>query len=307
MKKRTYIGIGLAGLIALIILAWQVEPLQGAPREEQVSTKPAPPSPPKRIVSLAPSITEVLFALGLDSRIVGVTEQCNFPDRAMKKPKVGSFISGDVERIITMNPDLIVATRDGNSERTISLLEGLGFRIATYQPATLEQVLEQILVLGRVTGRESQAHAIVEGCRGKMSLVKERVRGAPVLPVLFAYGRDPMILAGQRTFADDMIRLSGGANIATDSRIPYPQFSLEEVLARGPEVIIDVSMGSDAAAQMAAEKDWSRWPEIPAVKAHRIYVLDQDLLARPGPRLFEGLIMLAKSLHPECFPEESRP
>jgi iron complex transport system substrate-binding protein len=308
MKKRIYIGLGLAGLIALIILAWQVEPLRGTPRELQVSTRPAPDTGhPERIVSLAPSITEVLFALGLDSEIVGVTEHCNYPEKALSRPKVGSFITGDVERIITMNPDLIIATRDGNSEHTISLLEELGFPIATYQPSTLEEVLDQILVLGRVTGREDRARSIVQEYRGKMALVKERVRGAQVVSVLFAYGRYPLILAGRLTFADDMIRLAGGRNIAADSRIPYPHFSLEEVLARGPEVIIDVSMGSDASAQRAAEKHWSRWPEIPAVKAHRIYVLDQDLLARPGPRLFEGLLMLAKSLHPERFPEESRP
>ncbi len=303
MVKKVSTGLFLLTLIVLAVFALRVQPVEDGASPD---TSAGPP-PPGRIISLAPSITEVLFALGLDEEIVGVTKYCDYPERAKTKPKVGDFISGDIERIIAMKPDLVVATRDGNSEQTITLLELLGIRVATYQPSTLEEVLDQILVLGKEVGRETQARSLVEECRNKASLVKERVSDAEVVPVLFVFSESPLILAGRGTFSDDMIKISGGRNISGDSRVPYPHFSMEEVLARAPEVIIDVSMGSDAAAEKAVEEYWSRWPELPAVKTHRVHVLDEDYLARPGHRLFEGLIMLAKSIHPERFAQESQP
>lgn len=295
-------GLGFFGLVFLTGLAVRLQPGEDL---IEGKSKAGPSHPPARIISLAPSITEVLFALGLDHEIVGVTKYCNYPEKAKSKPRVGDFISGDIERIITMKPDLVIATRDGNSEQTISILKSLGIRVATYQPATLEEVLDQILVLGKEVGRETQARATVDECRRKQALVKERVMGAAPVSVLFVYSQEPLIIAGRGTFSDDMIALSEGRNIASDSSVPYPHFSLEEVLARGPEVIIDVSMGSDAAALEAAKKYWSVWPELPAVRNGRIYVLDEDLLTRPGHRLFDGLIMLARSIHPERFGAEA--
>jgi iron complex transport system substrate-binding protein len=285
MKTRIFSGLALLGLVLLAALAVRVEPGKDQVSSEKISELKAP----ERIISLAPSITEVLFALGLDEEIKGVTDYCNYPPRALTRPKVGSFISGDVERIISMKPDLVIATRDGN------------------QPSTLEEVLEQIQVIGRVTGREEKARKIVGECLGKMDLVKNKVHHARMLSVLFVFSREPLIVAGRGTFSDDMIKISRGRNIAGDSRNPYPQFSLEELIARAPEVIVDVSMGSDARAKKAADKYWSNWPEIPAVGDGRIYVLDEDLLTRPGPRLFEGLVLLAEAVHPESFGEGRTP
>jgi iron complex transport system substrate-binding protein len=303
MKTRIFSGLALLGLVLLAALAVRVEPGKDQVSSEKISELKAP----ERIISLAPSITEVLFALGLDEEIKGVTDYCNYPPRALTRPKVGSFISGDVERIISMKPDLVIATRDGNSDRIIRLLSELGIRVVTYQPSTLEEVLEQIQVIGRVTGREEKARKIVGECLGKMDLVKNKVHHARMLSVLFVFSREPLIVAGRGTFSDDMIKISRGRNIAGDSRNPYPQFSLEELIARAPEVIVDVSMGSDARAKKAADKYWSNWPEIPAVGDGRIYVLDEDLLTRPGPRLFEGLVLLAEAVHPESFGEGRTP
>ena len=263
--------------------------------------------PPARIVSLAPSITEILFALGLKDKIVGDTEYCDYPPEAKNLPKAGGFKGLNLEAVLALKPDLVLATRDGNSARDLDRLKELGIRVRTFQPSTLAGVLEEILAIGQDTGAEAAAQALVSECRKKSESVQSRAQGLTPVKVLLVYGQDPLVLAGKGTFADDLIRAAGGINVAGDSAIPYPRFSLEEVLARAPEVIVEAAMGSEAEALARAQASWSRWPSLPAVREQRIAAISADLVARPGPRLFDGLVQIARILHPQVFGQEAKP
>jgi iron complex transport system substrate-binding protein len=256
---------------------------------------------------LAPSITEILFALELKDKIVGDTDYCDFPPEARNLPKVGGFKGVNLEALLALKPDLVLATRDGNQGRDLKRLADLGIRVQTYQPSTLAGVLEMILAIGRETGAEAAAQALVSDCQKKSALVRSRTSNLAPVKVLLVYGEDPLVLAGQGTFADDLIRSAGGINIAGDSSIPYPRFSLEEVLARQPEVIVESAMGNEAETLARAQAAWSRWPSLPAVREQRIAAVSADLLARPGPRLFEGLLRIARILHPQAFSKAGQP
>jgi iron complex transport system substrate-binding protein len=302
MKTKRNISLALSLLSLLLLCAGLA-----LGRRSSQGQAPGRVEAPDRIVSLAPSITEILFALGLEGKIVGVTEFCDYPPAAKALPKVGGFRGLNLEALLAQKPDLVLATRDGNPARDLGRISELGVRVETFQPATLEQVLEEFAAIGQETGRQPAAQELVAACRQKLDLVRSRTQGLQPVKVLFAYGRDPLVLAGQGTFADDLIRNAGGINIAGDSAIPYPRFSLEEVIARAPEVIVESAMGSEAEAAQRARESWSRWGTLPAVRDLRIAVINADLVARPGPRLFDGLILMAKILHPEAFPAEALP
>ena len=248
MKTKRNISLALSLLSLLLLCAGLA-----LGRRSSQGQAPGRVEAPDRIVSLAPSITEILFALGLEGKIVGVTEFCDYPPAAKALPKVGGFRGLNLEALLAQKPDLVLATRDGNPARDLGRISELGVRVETFQPATLEQVLEEFAAIGQETGRQPAAQELVAACRQKLDLVRSRTQGLQPVKVLFAYGRDPLVLAGQGTFADDLIRNAGGINLAGDSTIPYPRFSLEEVIARAPEVIVESAMGSEAeAAERAA-------------------------------------------------------
>jgi len=272
--------------------------LGSPPPQGQAPGRSAPPA--SRIVSLAPSITEILFALGLKDKIVGDTDYCDYPPEAKNLPKVGGFRGVNLEALLNLKPDLVLATRDGNPARDLKRIADFGIPVQTYQPSTLAGVIEEILAIGEATGAETAAQALVQDCRNKFESVHSRVQNLAPVKVLLVYGEDPLVLAGKGTFADDLIRTAGGINIAGDSDIPYPRFSLEEVIARAPEVIIEAAMGAEAESLARAKSAWSRWPSLPAVRQQRIAAISADLVARPGPRLFDGLVQIARILHPQA-------
>jgi iron complex transport system substrate-binding protein len=263
---------------------------------------------PSRIVSLAPSFTETLFALGLDDEIAGVTSFCDYPEAAKAKPKIGGFKGKSLEAIVGLSPDLVVGTKDGNEARLFHALDRLGVPTLSVQPSTLTGVIESVRIIGRATGREREAYELARGMEERLFDIHARAKGARAVRVLFVYGRDPLVLAGPGTFADDMIRWAGGENVVADAAVPYPRLSMETVLARAPEVIVEGAMGAEAvdAGDSEAYVYWSRWESIPAVKTGRIVVINESLIARPGPRIFDGLEILARALHPDLF-EEATP
>lgn len=288
--------------LALMALSW----LAGS---GGAGVRAAPGKSPDRIVSLAPSITEILFALGLDREVAGVTDYCDYPEAALAKPRVGGFKGKSLEAIVGLSPALVIGTGDGNEAGIIRAMERLGIPVLTIQPATLTGVIESIRVIGRATGRAARAERLARDLEDKLFDVHSRVKDAPRVRVLFVYGRDPLVLAGPGTFADDMIRWAGGENVVGQAIIPYPRFSMETVLASAPQVIVEGIMGTESAEDqvIAARAHWARWDSLPAVKNDRIVLIDEDLIARPGPRIFEGLEELARALHPERFPEEAGP
>ncbi len=258
------------------------------------------PFPPKRIVSLAPNITEILYSLGLDEEIVGVSNHCNFPEKAKRKVRVGSYISLDFEKITSLNPDLIIATGVGNTREMVNRLGKLGFQTYVIFPKNFDDILQSIIHIGQVVNRDREARGILEGMKRRSQRVIELTKNLPRPKVFVQIGEAPIVTVGKGSFADDLLRLAGGENIAGKEKEVYPRFGMEEILKRSPEVIVISSMNPKGDYQKILQ-EWTRWKTIPAVKNGRIYLIDSDLLDRPSPRIIDGLEELARVLHPERF------
>jgi iron complex transport system substrate-binding protein len=249
---------------------------------------------------VAPSVTEVLFALGLREKVVGVTTYCNYPPEALKKEKVGGYITPSLEKIIALRPDLVIGTADGNLRSFVSKLADLGTLVYISNPRTVSGVITSILHIGEVTFSQSAAKRVVDSMKRKMETVREKVQGRPRPRVLHVLAYDPLLSSGKGTFVDDLIRIAGGINIAESAKGKHPRYSMEEVIAQDPEVVILSSMISkDPSADQ--RQWWERWNEIAAVRFGRIYVIDSDLILRPSPRIVDGLEEMAMAIHPEAF------
>jgi iron complex transport system substrate-binding protein len=268
--------------------------------KDEVGREMTLPFPPKRIVSLAPNITEILFSLGLDEEIVGVSIHCNFPEKAKNKVRVGSYISLDFEKVTSLKPDLIIATGAGNTRDMVDRLGKLGFQTYVIYPKNFEDILKSIAHIGQVVNREKEARRVIEGIRKRSQRMIEFTKDLPRPKVFIQIGDAPMVTVGKGSFADDLIRLAGGENIAGKEKEVYPRFGMEEILKRSPEVIIISSMNPKGDYQKIFQ-EWTRWKTLPAVKNGRIHLIDSDLLDRPSPRIIDGLEELARVLHPERF------
>ena len=255
---------------------------------------------PKRIVSLAPNITEILYALKLGDRVVGVTRFSDYPEEAKEKPKLGSYINPNVEKIVALEPDLILATYGGNPEARALHLERLGLALYVTRPKTIEDVLVMINNIGMITGAEHRAAALVSRLRQRIKTVRDRVLNAPRPLVFLEISARPLITVGAGSFHDQMIALAGGKNLAGDISARYPQYSLEEVVKRAPDLILISTM--DRSGQFEQHKArWMQWDSIPAVANNRICFIDSDLIDRASPRIVEGLEEIARLIHPELF------
>jgi len=256
--------------------------------------------PPKRIVSLAPNITEILFALGLDEEIVGVSIHCNYPEKARRKVPVGSYIRLDYERIVHLNPDLVIATGAGNTREMVDRLEKLGFCTFVIFPKKLDAILQSIGLLGQVTGRQGEASLITNEMKRRRQRVIELTQGRARPKTFLQIGEAPVVTVGRGSFGNDLIRLAGGENVAGNEKERYPRLGIEEILRRAPEVILVSSMNPKRDFAKGIE-EWSQWKTIPAVEKGRVHLIDSDLIDRPSPRIIDGLEEIARFLHPERF------
>ena len=252
------------------------------------------PSEPKRIISLAPGNTEILFALGLDARIVGVTRYCNYPKAAAKKTQVGDQTTS-IEKVISLKPDLVLAHGMVN-DQAIESLEAHGIRVMAIDPKTLDQVAADILLVGKATNREAQAKKAAGRITSAKTLLKQKTKGIKARPkVLVAVQADPLWAAGPKTFVDEMIALAGGVNVASDAKPGFNQFSAEAAVWRNPDVIVGTYKGDRQVFTRGL------WKDSKAAKAGRVYEADPDLLVRAGPRLADGLMALARLIQPNVF------
>jgi iron complex transport system substrate-binding protein len=268
--------------------------------EDEIGRKVEVREPPQRMISIAPSVTEILFALGLGEKIVGVSSHCNFPSEALKKEKVGGYITPSLEKIISLRPDLVFQTADGDLKAFVNRLAGLGIPVYISNPHSLSETLKVVLKIGEVTFSGPAARTLADSMRAKMIGVREKIAGLPRLRVLHAMSVDPLISSGKGTFVHDLIVLAGGENIAAGAQGKHPLLSMEEVIARDPQVIILSSMLSNE--PMTAQKRWwERYREISAVRTGRIQVIQADLILRPSPRIVDGLVEVARAIHPEAF------
>lgn len=257
------------------------------------------PAPPRRIVSLAPSITEVLFSLGLGREVVGVTMLSTYPAAARSKPKVGTFINVSLERVVALDPDLVIGTADGNRRETVRQLEGVGIPVYIVKPGSLAEIFRMIMNIGRVTGREDEAMALVGGLRERVGRVASSLKGLERPRVFLQIGINPVITVGRGTLHDELIYRAGGVNVYGEARERYPRCGIEDIIVKRPEIIIVSSMkrGGDFPA---VREGWKRWEAIPAVRGDRIHVIDTDLIDLPSPRIVDGLERMAGIIHPEA-------
>jgi iron complex transport system substrate-binding protein len=268
--------------------------------------RPLPISPvsdkPGRIVSLAPNITELIFALGQGEKVVGVTKHCDYPPQALDLPKVGSYVHLDLERIAALRPDLCLAVKDGNPKALVLRLESLGIPVYALDPRNLDEVLQTVKELGALIGARSEAESLIVNARDRIVAVDKAISGFTHRPrVFFQIGISPVVSAGSPTFIDDLISRGGGENLAAGPT-RYPKFSQEEVLAMKPDLLVVTSMSGESESKHVLE-GWRRWKSIPAVRDGRIFLVDPNLFHRATLRLVDGLEILAELIHPERFKE----
>ena len=261
------------------------------------------PEKPVRIIALAPSVTEIVFALGCENKLAGVTMFSDFPEGANYLPKVGSYVRLDLEKIVSLNPDLCIAVKDGNPKHVIDRLESLGIPVFAVNPTNLGSVMETISTIGGLINAEKQAAVVVGDMRRRVAFVQRAISGITARPrVFFQIGIDPIVSAGSDTFIDELISMAGGVNLAA-GKTPYPRFSREQVLNLAPDVIIITSMARHAVFE-EVKADWNQWPGMPAVQHDRIFLQESNIYDRPTPRLVTGLETLARLLYPGRFKED---
>lgn len=262
-------------------------------------------APPQRIVSLAPSNTERLFAIGAGEKVVGVTIYDNYPPQVQTLEQIGGYVakSISVEKILSLKPDLVLS-RGVIQQAVIASLERVGLPVVAIEPSDFEAVYAAIVLVGRLTGHEQQAAQVVAHMQHRVARIREKVAVIPPeqrVRVFYKVYDKPLITAGPSTFIGHMITMAGGVNIFADLTKSYPQVSAEEVLRRNPAVILSpTSHGIPLSS--TSTRQHPGWRHLDAVKHDRFYSLDDDLISRPGPRLVEGLEIIVKALYPDLLP-----
>lgn len=305
-KRKFPVSTGPAILLTLFLLWASPTDSANLSLKDEVGREVSFPFPPKRIVSLAPNITEILFSLGLDEEIVGVSIHCNYPDQVKNRVRVGSYISIDFERVISLKPNLILATGAGNPREVVEKLERLGFPTYVIFPKRFDDVLRSIRHIGQVVGKEREAFSLAESMNMRREKIVDRTRNLPRPKVFLQIGDSPIVTVGKGSFGDDLIHLAGGENIAATDREMYPRLGIEEILKRSPEILLVSSMNPQGDYERVL-REWKRWRMIPAVKEGRIHLIDSDLIDRPSPRIIEGLEIMARLIHPERFKKPTQP
>jgi|WetSurMetagenome_2_1015567.scaffolds.fasta_scaffold04534_1 iron complex transport system substrate-binding protein len=262
---------------------------------DDIGRKVALPSHPSRIISLAPSITETLYMLGAEGQLIGVTDQSDWPESAKLKPRIGDLLNPNFEIILNAKPDLIIASTAGNDRAAVMKLAGFGLPVFVTAPRSVEKIFESILTIGRITGRESEGKQLVSRLKARLEAVKLRLAGMPATRAFFITWFDPLLAPGKNTFENDVLLLANAISITAEVDEFYPRFSLEEVLALDPDVILTVVHPGNPLPDLTK---LAGWRNLRAVQQGRIYSLNEDL-QHPSPRFIDGVEQLAKILYPE--------
>jgi iron complex transport system substrate-binding protein len=249
-------------------------------------------APPRRVVSLAPSLTEIVFLLGRDASLVGVTRFCNVPPAASRLPKIGGVSDPDVERIIALSPDLVLCTTDGNPREKVGALEEMGIPCFAVAPQDLGAVFTAIERLGVLLDAGDRGRSEAGALRRRARLALPSPRDVEKPTVLFVVSTTPIIAAGEGTFMDELVRLAGGRNAAARFSGRYPRLSVEALVASRPDVIFVAGM----AGVERFPPEVTRWKEVPAFRDGAVITLDGDLVTRPGPRLVTALERVSAAL-----------
>ncbi len=296
MKKLSRVII--TALVVLVLVsnigqAQDIKVVDDLNREVTIKESPA------RIVSLAPNITEILYALGLEDKIVGVTNFCDYPLAAKDKPKVGTK---NVESIIATSPDVVIAANI-IPEEIINRLGELDIPVIGFDPKNIEETIATIGRIGEATGADKRAKLVMDRLESELKELKTKVAKAVTkkgrLKVFYEVWKEPLITAGANTFIDNLISAAGGRNIGREATGLWPQYSLEQLLIENPAVYIASSDSWKKSVIVDQIKKREIYQDIKAIKDDRIYIVDANIINRPGPRIIESLKMFIKSIHPE--------
>ena len=298
--KRFGIFVVLLSLLVSMIAGCQPQ-FQPGTYTDDMGRAVAIDQVPQRIVSFGPSITTILFALGLGERVVGVSDYCDYPEAAKSKPKVGNAYSPSLERIVELEPDLVLTVEQ---EQLNIELENLGVTFMVLDPKDIDGILEDIELVGKITGTEERAEELVEDMQDRIFQISAKVKDVPVVKVLFILDAvtDPALpwTAGAGSFIDALITMAGGENIAGGTSGGWVQFSLEQIVSSDPEVIIIVDMkGTVPPVSKEELEEHPVWREMSAVRQDKVFTIDGDLVSRPEPRIVQGLEEIAQIIHPE--------
>ncbi|HKQ07168.1 MAG TPA: helical backbone metal receptor [Blastocatellia bacterium] len=294
-RSRRRPGVIILLLAACLITSCstrRTSPAGGQTVTDELGRTVNAPARPQRIVSLAPSITEILFALGLGDRVVGVTSYCDYPPEATGKEKVGDTVRPSVEKLVALRADLVIASTSSQLEQFIAKLDDLSIPVYISNPRRVGDVTDTIERIGTLTGATERARELSDSLQKRMAAIDAGLAGAERLRVLVILNAEPLITAGGSTFVNDLIERAGGRSISANESAEYPQYSLETAVAARPEVIF--LQAQDAPLP-------GRLKETPAARAGRVYHIDDNLMLRPGPRIVDGLEQMAAELHPEIF------
>lgn len=288
------------GVVALAMLALApVVPAAALTVTDQTGRTVTLAAPPRRIVSLVPGVTEMLFAIGAEEKLIGVTDFCDFPAAARRKSRVGSMLAPSLETVVALQPDLVVATDSGNSDETRVQLERLRLPVYLVNPRGVADVFRTMEQLGTLTGRGARAAEAVAGLQRRVRAVVERVAARPRPRVLYVVWPEPLIVPGRGAAVSELIELAGGASVTADAAEGYPRWSVEAAVAGAPELIVLARHG--AGTGPVSRDKWERFAGLPAIRTGRIHNVDGDLFHRFGPRVVDALEILARLVHPEAF------
>jgi len=295
MSKKTHIILALV----LIFLLQAVLLIAGSVTD-QVGRTLVVPENPTRVIALAPSITEIIYDLGQEKRLVGVTQYSTYPSEAELLPRVGSYVRLDIEKIVALKPDLCLATKDGNPKHIVDKIVSLGIPIYVINPQNLQQIMDTITRLGSLLHAEQTAAALVSDMEKRIGQVQARIKNRPDRPrVFFQIDAEPLFSAGTNTFIHELIELAGGIN-TTAGEVSYPRYSWEDIIVLQPEIVLISSMAGGLAPEYLLNS-WKKWNLLSAVKNDQVFVVDAELFDRPTPRLINGLEVIAAIIHPELF------
>jgi len=292
-----FLPIGIA--VVLSVVPWpspparaQVDVIDDANREVKLA------GAARRVVSLAPSVTESLFAIGAEDAVVGVTDYCNYPPAAARKARVGGVINPNIEAVVSLHPDLIILTMEGNMREDFQRLIALGLQVFVTNPRSLSGIYRSILQLGALTGKQDSAAAVVAAMKRQEEAIRVKAVGLEPIRALLIVSVHPLMCVGKNTFIDQLVQLAGGNNLAQRASGSYPTYSREAVVADNPQVLIVMSDAGAATEELT--RLFPEWSTILAVRGHCVFRIDSDLVSRPGPRATNALESLFSLLHTPC-------
>ncbi len=293
---RWFVEMKPLGALALALLL-SANAISARVATDQTGRRVNLPDHPRRLVSIAPSITETLFEMGLGDRLVGDTDYCDYPLQAKGLPHVGALLNPNLEKIVELKPDLVLGTDEANRRETADQLERLGIPLYGVTAHTVEGAIQSLEDLGYVLDWDQPTQKLVSSLRARVAAVDRQVQGHSQPKVLFVVWYRPLITAGSQTFISNVIRRAGGVSISDDLKGEWPRMGLEEVLNRAPDVILFPQ--TDAFAPGLGEfKKLPGWRDLTAVKDHHLYFVSETIM-RPSPRLIDALEELARILHPD--------